>query len=68
MPRCRHCDDELPDDCPADLTNCRSYCNWRTQERGNMLTEDEARDFELFTGLCDLDVACRNGLKLPELN
>jgi len=69
MPRCRQCEDELPEDCPADVTSCRSYCRWKARLVGDMLTEEQARDLELFAGLCELDVACRDGLELlPELD
>jgi hypothetical protein len=68
-PRCRHCEDELPEDCPAGVTSCASYCNWKAGQRGDMLPENEARALELWKGLCALDVAIRNGLELlPELD
>ena len=67
MPRCRHCDDELPDDCPADVTSCRSYANWKARKLGGMLTEEGARDLTLLWGLCAMYVATDKGLELlPE--
>lgn len=64
MSRCRHCEDELPDDCPLDVTSCRSYSNWKARQLGDILTEDEARDLTLFWGLCAMDVAIRDGVEL----
>ena len=69
MPRCRLCEDELPDDCPADVTSCQSYCNWWAQQRGDTLTTEEADKMALLALLCEMDVACRDGLEtLPELD
>jgi hypothetical protein len=68
MPRCRHCHNELPDDCAADIASCRSYCRWRARLRGDMLTEEEALDLTLLERLCELEVAIRDGLEsLPHL-
>ncbi len=69
MSRCRHCGDDLPDDAPPSVSSCRSYADWRARQAGDMLTEDEAVDLTLFAGLCELDVATRDGLEmLPELD
>jgi hypothetical protein len=62
---CRHCGDTLPDDVPSTVASCHTYCSWRARERGDMLPADEADDLTLFTGLCALSVAIRDGL--PEL-
>ena len=61
MPRCRHCDDELPDYCPADVTSCRSYFNWWAQRRGDALTAEEAHKVALLVLLCEMDVASWDG-------
>ncbi len=69
MPRCRHCEDELPSDCPADVTSCRSYCNWKARSEGDMLPAWKAEILTVFAGLCALDVAVRDGLdSLPALD
>lgn len=69
MPRCRHCEDDLPDDCPDHITSCRSYSNWKAKQLGDMLPEDDAVVLELFAGLCEFDVATRDGLEfLPHLD
>jgi hypothetical protein len=66
---CRHCGDELPVDCPASVTSCRAYADWRARERGDMLPADEADSLMLFAGLCSLGVALRDGLDvLPDLD
>jgi hypothetical protein len=68
MPSCHHCGDELPEDCPATLTSCKAYCDWRARQRGDMLPADEADMLGLYAGLCRLDVGLRDGLeRLPEL-
>jgi hypothetical protein len=41
-PVCRHCGDELPEDCPPHLTSCRAYWDWRARQAGDMLTEEES--------------------------
>ena len=56
---------KLPDDCPADVTSCRAYAEWKAKQKGDMLTADEAAMLGLFAGLYELDVACRDGLDLP---
>ena len=65
MPRCRHWNDELPEDCPPTVTSCRSYANWRARQAGDMLPEDAAIDLQLIWGLCALDVGIRDGLEMP---
>jgi hypothetical protein len=61
----RNSDDELPDDCPAGITSCRGYCDWRARQAGDMLPAALAVDLTLFAGYCALQVAIRRGL--PEL-
>jgi hypothetical protein len=69
MPACRHCGDDLPEDCPATVTSCKSYADWRARQRGDMLPADEADALALYAGLCAFDVALRDGLEmLPELD
>jgi hypothetical protein len=66
---CRHCGDELPVDCPITVTSCRSYADWRTRERGDLLPAEEADALTLFATLCPLGVALRDGLDmLPDLD
>jgi hypothetical protein len=68
MPRCRHCHDDLPADCPATLTSCRQYADWRARRRGDLLGAAEADDLTLYAGLCALYVSLRDGLReLPDL-
>ena len=68
MHRCRHCHDELPDGCPADVTSCRAYADWRARQQGDLLTAAEADDLTLCAGLCALSVALRDGLaEVPDL-
>jgi hypothetical protein len=68
MPRCRHCHDDLPADCPQGLTSCRAYADWRARQCGDMLGEQEANDLTLYAGLCALAVAVRDGLaEVPDL-
>jgi hypothetical protein len=68
MSRCRHCHDGLPADCPADVTSCRAYADWRARRRGDLLDGREASDLTLFAGLCALAVALRDGLaEVPDL-
>jgi hypothetical protein len=69
MPRCRHCEEELPDDCPADVTSCRSYCNWKARSESDMLPAWKADMLTVFAGLYSLDVAMQDGLELlPDLD
>src|SRR5262245_43135267 len=58
---CRHCEDELLDDCPPDVTSCRSYANRRARQAGDMLTEDESHDLTVLWVLCSISVAIRDG-------
>jgi hypothetical protein len=44
MPRCRHCHDYLPADCPQGLTSCRAYADWRARSKGDLLPGDEATE------------------------
>jgi hypothetical protein len=68
MHRCRHCHDGLPADCPADVTSCRAYSDWRARRQGDLLAAAEADDLTLYAGLCALAVATRDGLAdLPDL-
>ena len=65
---CRHCQDELPADCPPGVTSCRSHADWRARQCGDMLPADEADALTLLAGLCVMDVALPDGLDvLPEL-
>jgi hypothetical protein len=69
MPPCRHCGDELPEDCPATLTSCKAYCDWKARQRGDMQPADEADALALYAGLCRFYVALRDDLEmLPELD
>jgi hypothetical protein len=45
--RCRHYDDELPDECPAGVTSCPGYCDWRARQQGDMLPPALAVDLTL---------------------
>jgi len=68
MPRCRHCHDDLPADCPPDLTSCRAYADWRARKKGDLLPGAEANDLTLYAGFCEMSVAIRDGLKeMPDL-
>jgi hypothetical protein len=68
IPRCRHCHDDLPADCPPDLTSCRAYADWRSRSKGDLLPGDEADDLMLYAGLCALSVMFRDGLEqMPDL-
>jgi hypothetical protein len=65
---CRHCQKALPPDCPADVTSCRLYADWRAGSRGGRLSEDEAQHLALYAQVCRLVVALRDGFeKWPEL-
>jgi hypothetical protein len=66
--RCRHCGDELPRDCPPGVTSCRGYADWRARQKGDLLPTEEADALLLLAGLCEPDVAVRDGLpELPRL-
>jgi hypothetical protein len=68
MPPFRHCGDALPSDCPATVTNCKAYCDWRARQMGDMLRAEDAIDLALYAGMCRLDMGLRDGLEmLPEL-
>jgi hypothetical protein len=65
---CRHCGDTILEDCPAHVTSCRGYADWWAKQRGDMLSEDEAKTLTLLGFFCSLNVALRDGLELiPEL-
>lgn len=57
MPQCRHCGDELPKDCPPEVTSCRGYADWEARTRGDMLPAWRARDLMLFRWCCEATVA-----------
>lgn len=60
MPRCRHCDAELPDGCPVAVTGCRSYASRKAKQKGDMLTGDEAEILDMLAALCAADVATQS--------
>jgi hypothetical protein len=62
--QCRHCGDEPPSDCPADVTSCHGYANWQARQLGDMLSADEADMLTVWAGLCAMYVATRDGLEL----
>jgi hypothetical protein len=65
---CRHCGDELNDDCPDGVTSCRGYADWKARRMGDMLTEGDAGTLILLAFYCAWDVALRDGLDLiPQL-
>jgi hypothetical protein len=65
----RHCGDELPDDCPTEITSCRSYANWKAKQKGDTLTEEFAVMLIMFECFFALDAASRDGLEnLPDLD
>lgn len=35
---CRHCGEDLPDDCPEGVTSCRGYCDWKARRAGEHST------------------------------
>jgi hypothetical protein len=68
MPHCRHCGDELPDDCPTRVASCQAYGDWRARRKGDLLGAAEANDLILLAGLCAVAVALRDGpAKLPDV-
>jgi hypothetical protein len=68
MRRCRHCHDDRPADCPADVPSCKGYADWRARRQGDLLGEREAEDLTLYAGLCARSVALRDGLvEVPDL-
>jgi len=67
-PTCRHCGDELPEDCPTNATSCIAYADWRARQLGDMLDEETAKALTLFKFYCAFTVALRDGLEeLPHL-
>jgi hypothetical protein len=52
-PACRHCGDELPEDCPPHLTSCRAYADWRARQAGDLLDEEEAGCLMLLRFNCE---------------
>jgi hypothetical protein len=66
---CRHCGDELPDDCPPDVSSCKGYADWYAKSKGDMLPSDEADALTVWAGLCAMLVALDDGLpELPDLD
>jgi hypothetical protein len=63
-----HCGDDLPNDCPAEVTSCTGYAHSRVRQLGDMLTAGECDDLTLLRGLRAFDVAIRGALELaPDL-
>lgn len=65
--RCRHCGDDLPEDCPDTVTSCRGYSAWQARQTIGLDATDVHR-LELLPAFCSVHVAIRDGLEtLPEL-
>lgn len=66
--RCKHCGDLL-DDVPPTVDTCRKRCAYIARQRGDTLTEDEARRLEVIAFLCAWEVAIDKGLEIiPKLD